>query len=92
MMDSGVGGIIFLSKLPHRTLRRERALGLLGLAAELLHRSLVLGDVAAGLLLVELDQVLHHPLVKVLAAEVGVAVGREDLEDPVIDVEERDLN
>ena len=45
-----------------------------------------------ALLLLELvGDVVDQGLVPVVAAEVGVAVGREDLEDAVADVEDRDV-
>jgi hypothetical protein len=62
-------------------LRRERALGALDLAAELLDRLLVLRRVGAVLALEHLEQVLDHAVVEVLAAEVGVARRRDHLED-----------
>merc|ERR1711937_169046 len=49
----------------------EGALGLLDLAAELLHGAVVLANVLAVLLLVQLDKVVHDALVKVLTAKVG---------------------
>ncbi len=45
--------------------------------------------VRARLRLVHLDEVLHHAVVEVLAAEVRVARGREHLEDAVLDREQR---
>mmetsp|Transcript_26891 Transcript_26891/g.60289 ORF Transcript_26891/g.60289 Transcript_26891/m.60289 type:complete len:670 (+) Transcript_26891:57-2066(+) len=68
---------------------RQRALGLLGLAPELGEGALVLGDVLAVLLLDEVHKVLHDPLVKVLTAEMRVAVGRHDLKDAVVDRQDR---
>ena len=72
-------------------LRRESALGALDLAAELLDRTLVLAGVGAGLLLVQAQEVLHHTVVKVLTAEMRVAVGRKHLEDAVVDRQHRDI-
>merc|ERR1719194_326160 len=71
--------------------RGERALRLLDFLAELLQRALVLGHVLAGLLVEDLDEVLHDTLVEVLASQVPVAVGRHNLEDAVVDREERDI-
>merc|ERR1712072_1600721 len=71
--------------------RGERALRLLDFLAELLQRALVLGHVLAGLLVEDLDEVLHDTLVEVLASQVRVAVGRHNLEDAVVDREERDI-
>jgi hypothetical protein len=47
---------------PHLVLRGECALGLLHLAAQLLHGAVVLADVDALLLLVQLHEVLHDAL------------------------------
>merc|ERR1719460_2254514 len=69
--------------------RRERALRLLDLLAKLLQRTLVLGHVFAALLVEDLDEMLHDALVEVLASQVRVAVGRDDLEDAVVDREQR---
>ena len=72
-------------------LRGERALGALDLAAQLLDGALVLGRVGAVLALEDLEQVLDHAVVKVLAAKVGVARGRDHLEDAVVNGEERNV-
>ena len=72
-------------------LAAQCALGLLHLAAKLLHSAHVLAGILAGLLLVQLEEVLHHALVKVLASEMSVAVGGDDLEHSVVDREQRDI-
>nr|CAB3477275.1 unnamed protein product [Digitaria exilis] len=69
----------------HLVLVAQRALGAFALAAQLPQRAGVAGDVPAVLALDELDEVVHDALVEVLAAEVGVAVGGEHLEDAVVD-------
>mmetsp|Transcript_14351 Transcript_14351/g.28331 ORF Transcript_14351/g.28331 Transcript_14351/m.28331 type:complete len:716 (+) Transcript_14351:183-2330(+) len=69
----------------------EGALGALDLAAELLHSLLVLGGVLARLLLEELEHVVHDAAVKVLATEMRVAVGGDDLEHTVVDGEHRHI-
>ena len=69
----------------------QGALGLLYLLPELLQGPLVLGHVLLVLLVEDLDEVLHHPLVEVLAAQVGVAVGGHHLEHAVVDRQQRDL-
>mmetsp|Transcript_15799 Transcript_15799/g.47414 ORF Transcript_15799/g.47414 Transcript_15799/m.47414 type:complete len:315 (-) Transcript_15799:19-963(-) len=69
----------------------QSALRLLNLAAQLLDRALVLGHVLAVLLVEDLDEVRHHTLVKVLTAQVGVAVRGHDLEDAVVDGQQRDI-
>lgn len=60
-------------------LLRERALRLLDLPAQLLHGAVVLPDVLPLLLLEQLDEVVHHALVEVLAAEMRVASSIEHL-------------
>jgi ribosomal protein L12E/L44/L45/RPP1/RPP2 len=44
-----------------------------------------------GVLLELCDQPLDDQVVDVVAAEVGVAVGRDDLHDVVADLEDRDV-
>lgn len=73
-------------------LGRERALRVLDLALELAHRAQVLGDVLPVVLaLPELREVVHDAVIEVFAAEVRVAGRREDLKDPIVDSEERDV-
>ena len=72
-------------------LERQVLLGLLGGFLEPLERHLVLAQVDPLLLLELVGDVVDQRLVPVVAAEVGVAVGREDLEDAVGDVEDRDV-
>mmetsp|Transcript_65145 Transcript_65145/g.169278 ORF Transcript_65145/g.169278 Transcript_65145/m.169278 type:complete len:661 (-) Transcript_65145:54-2036(-) len=69
--------------------RAQSTLRLLHLAPELLDRTLVLGHVLAMLLLEDLHEVLHDPLIEVLSAKVGVAVRGHDLKDAIVDREER---
>merc|ERR1719506_1670076 len=69
--------------------RRERALRLLDFLAQLLQRPLVLGHVLAGLLVEDLDEMLHDALVEVLASQVRVAVGRHNLENAVVNGQQR---
>merc|ERR1719194_25346 len=69
--------------------RRERALRLLNFLAQLLQRTLVLGHVLAALLVEDLDEVFHDALVEVLASQVRVAVGRNNLEDAVVNRKQR---
>jgi len=57
----------------------EGTLCTLGLAAQLLQGAAVLADVGLVLLLDELDEVVHHTMVKVLASQVGVSRGGNDL-------------
>ena len=72
-------------------LEREVLLGLLGGLLEPLEGHLVLAEVDPLLLLELVGDVVDQGLVPVVAAQVGVAVGREDLEDAVGDVEDRDV-
>merc|ERR1719379_1136813 len=71
--------------------RRERALRLLDFLAQLLKRTLVLGHVLAALLVEDLDEVFHDALVEVLASQVRVAVGRNNLEDAVVNRQKRNV-
>ena len=61
---------------PSLLLRRKGTLNSLRLPSKLLQGTVVTTDVNPGLLLDHLGVVLHHTLVKVFAAEVGVTVGR----------------
>ncbi|KAF4529500.1 hypothetical protein B566_EDAN017804 [Ephemera danica] len=69
----------------HLVGRRETSLCLLHLSPQLLDGAVVLANVLALLLLVQLDEVVHDALVKVFASQVGVAV------DSVVDGEQRDV-
>ena len=69
--------------------RGEGDLGLLGLLLQALERHRVLAQVDAVLLAEPLDEPGDDGLVPIVAAEVGVAVGRLDLEDAVADLEDR---
>ena len=71
--------------------RRQLALGALGRLLQALEGHAVLAQVDAGLAAEPLDQPVHDPLVEVLAAEVGVAGGRAHLEDPLRELEDRDV-
>jgi hypothetical protein len=74
-------------------LRRGRKLnlGLLGSLADTLDGHAVAVQVDALLLLELLDKVAHEGDVEVLTTEVSVSVGRLDLEDTVLDLEDRDI-
>ena len=52
---------------------RECPLGLLDLPPKLLDSPHVLPQVLALLLLVQLDEVVHHPLVEVFTSKMGVS-------------------
>jgi hypothetical protein len=62
-----------------------------GALLEPLERHPVLAQVDALLLLELVGQEVDDHLVEVVAAEVGVAVGRRDLEDALGEVEDRDV-
>ena len=77
---------------------RQADLGRLGGQPQLLHGLAVAGQVEAVALelgavpgLDVLQQPQHDHAVEVVAAEVRVAVGRQDLEDPVLDAQDRDV-
>ena len=72
-------------------LRRQSTLGLLGLTLELTHGLEVLGNVDAVLLVVLLGEVVDDTLVEVLTTKVSVTSGSENLEDTVLNGEERDI-
>ncbi len=74
-----------------RLLARQRQFRVLGLALELPHRAEVRADVGARLLLVLRHEVVDDTVVEVLAAEVHVPSGGEDLEHAVLDREEGDV-
>mmetsp|Transcript_29210 Transcript_29210/g.95276 ORF Transcript_29210/g.95276 Transcript_29210/m.95276 type:complete len:562 (-) Transcript_29210:25-1710(-) len=76
---------------PRLVLRRQHALDALHLAAQLLHGALVLVQVLLVLALEHLGEVGHHPLVKVLPAQVRVAVGGQHLEHAVVDGQQRHI-
>merc|ERR1719473_1856053 len=71
--------------------RRERALRALARGAQASERALVVLHVLLELALELLEEVVDHAVVEVLAAEVRVARGRLDLEDALLDREERDV-
>ena len=68
---------------------RQLDLGLLGRLLQALQGDAVLGEVDALGLLELLAQPVDDPLVEVIAAEVGVAIGRSDLEDALRQLEDR---
>jgi hypothetical protein len=72
-------------------LRRKGTLGLLGLTLELAHGLEVLGDVDVVLLVVALGEVVDDTLVEILTTKMGVTSGGQNLEDAVVDGQERDI-
>ena len=71
--------------------RGELDLGLLGRFLQALQGHAVLAEIDAFLLLELVGQEVDDHLVEVVTTEVGVAVGRQDLEDAVRQVEDRDV-
>lgn len=76
---------------PRALLGGQRPLGLLDLPLQLSERTKVTRDVGAGLLLVELGEILDDTVVEIFTTEMSVTGGGEDLEDPVVDGEEGDI-
>jgi hypothetical protein len=75
----------------HLVRGRQRALRALRLAAQLLQRARVARHVLAVLLFDEFEKVVHDAVVKVFAAEVGVARRGDDFKDAVVDREHGDV-
>ena len=86
----GVGGDVGQVDLGRRG-RRQLDLGLLGGLLEALQGLLVLGEVDALVLLELGQQPVDDPLVEVVAAQVGVAVGGLDLEDALAQLQDGDV-
>ena len=59
---------------------RECPLGLLDLPPKLLDSPHVLPQVLALFLLVQLDEVVHHPLVEVFTSKMGVSCTEEEFQ------------
>ena len=86
----GVGGDVRQVDLGRRG-RRQLDLRLLGGFLESLQGLLVLGEVDALVLLELGQQPVDDPLVEVVAAQVGVAVGGLDLEDALAQLQDGDV-
>src|SRR6202048_3663972 len=69
----------------------EFDLGLFGGILEPLQREAILAQVDAVLLAEFLSQIVHYPVVEILTAEEGIAIGRFDLEHAVADLENRNV-
>src|ERR1700686_3513932 len=78
-IDRGLGGA------------RKLDLGLFGGILEPLQREAILAQVDAVLLAKFVSQIVHDPLVEILTAQKRIAVGRFDLEHPVADLENRNV-
>src|SRR5882757_9789118 len=70
---------------------REFDLGLLGGVLEPLQREAILAQINAVLFAEFVGQVVDDPLVEILTAQEGIAVGRFDLENAVADLENRNV-
>jgi len=70
---------------------REFALALFGRFLQTLQGHRILGEVNPLLFDELIDDPVDDALIKVIAAEMGVAVGRLDLENTVADLEDRDI-
>ena len=71
--------------------RGELGLGLFRRFLQSLQGHLVPGEIDPLVLLELVDHPVDEPLVDVVAAEVGVAVGGLDLDDPLSDLQDRDV-
>merc|ERR1711871_114890 len=70
---------------------RQGALGSLRLFLELLDSPFVPRDILLVLALEHLDEVVHHPLVKIFAAKMGVAIRRCHLKHALLNSEHSDI-
>ncbi len=70
---------------------RKLDLGLLARFLETLQRHAVLAQVNALLFLVLVGDPVHHALIEVIAAQEGIAIGGEHLEDAVAHIQNRDV-
>lgn len=64
----------------------EGSFSLLYFTTQFLDSPVVLADVLALLLLVQLDEVVHYALIEVLTSQMGVPVGRNDLNNDVVKI------
>lgn len=71
--------------------RRQSTLGLFDFSAEFLDGAVILTDVLALLLLVQLDEVVHDTLIEIFTTQMSIAVGRNDLEDTIVDSQQRNI-
>jgi hypothetical protein len=70
---------------------RESALGVLGGELQLLEGERVLADVHTVLRDELVGEQIDHAVVEVVPAQIRIATGREDLEDVLADLEDRDV-
>ncbi|KPP69342.1 hypothetical protein Z043_111912, partial [Scleropages formosus] len=69
----------------------QRTFGFLHLTPQLLHGTVVPAHIFACFLLVQLDEVLHDTLVKVLTPQMGVPIGGHHLKHTIVNGEERHI-
>merc|ERR1719342_1192867 len=67
---------------------RKSPLSLLDLSSQLLDSTNILAEILSLLFLVQLDEMLHNSLVKVLSSKMSVSIGGHNLEDSVVDGEQ----
>ena len=99
LLELGPGdGGVEIDSIEHRvdldiSLRRGRKspLGPLASSPQPPEGPLVSGHVLLVLPLELVQEVIHHPVVEVLATQMGVASGGLDFEDSIDDVEDRDI-
>lgn len=72
-------------------LGRESTLGLFSFTLELAHGLGILGDVDVVLLVVRLGEVVDDTLVEILTTKMSVTSGGKNLEDTVVNGQERDI-
>ncbi|GMT04794.1 hypothetical protein PENTCL1PPCAC_26968, partial [Pristionchus entomophagus] len=72
-------------------LGRQGSLSLLHFSSQLLHCSIVLSEILASLLLVQLDEVLHHSLIEVLSSQMGISIRRQHLEHSIVNRQHRHI-
>lgn len=71
--------------------RRQSALGLFDFTTEFLDGTVILTDVLALLLLVQLDEVVHDTLIEIFTTQMSITVGGNDLEDTIVDGQQRNI-
>ncbi len=69
----------------------ECSLGVLDLKLEFTHSAEVDRWVSAGLLLVEVDEVVDDTVIEIFSSEMGVTSGGKDLNDTVVDGKKGDI-
>lgn len=63
----------------------KSSLSFLDLTTQFLNSTVIFADVLALLLLVQLDEVIHNPLVEIFTTQMSISIGRYDLEHSVVD-------